>query len=427
MAAGCAVTACGKRAPREADPMPEQAATADGGVPVPADAPPPWPELEGLPRTVPERVVALPVKPDVPRFSVGGPAIAGDLAVVASSQFGFVAVDWRRGTIQWTKPAGLNVAPPLVLTGLPPGGAASDGGARDDDAGVVLVGDCFSPPAVAAGDRLLGCMRVVTVTGVDQAYMAILGPPAATEPFAAARGPQALWRDGARAIRWRRGEHAVAIDLISGRAVAAGTAPPPLAVAYGDKRWEIAQEDGRVVARVPTAPAAAPGPGRPGRPSRPGRVAWSTENRYTAVIGGVWLPEMAPMLRIANLGSRGDSPVVRIIDIDATGSLRGAVARPMPGIALLGFSTSSVGDAALAIRLDTSLRRDFIAGYAANAMVMWVHPLPEVMRLDPIGVAVAPEAVVVFHDGDTLTILPELSAPPTAPGAARAASKNPTP
>jgi hypothetical protein len=99
----------------------------------------------------------------------------------------------------------------------------------------------------------------------------------------------------------------------------------------------------------------------------------------------------------------------------------------MPGIALLGFDTSSVGDAALAIRLDTSLRRDFIAGYAANAMVMWVHPLPEVARLDPIGVAVAPEAVVVFHDGDTLTILPELSAPPTAPGAVRAPSQNPTP
>ena len=36
---------------------------------------------------------------------------------------------------------------------------------------------------------------------------------------------------------------------------------------------------------------------------------------------------------------------------------------------------------------------------------------------DPVGVAIAPDAVVVFHDGDTLTILPELSAPPTAPGA----------
>jgi hypothetical protein len=56
-----------------------------------------------------------------------------------------------------------------------------------------------------------------------------------------------------------------------------------------------------------------------------------------------------------------------------------------------------------------------------------VYALPEQPRADPIGVAVAPDAVIVFHDGDTLTILPELSAPPTAPGAARAPSQNPTP
>jgi hypothetical protein len=82
---------------------------------------------------------------------------------------------------------------------------------------------------------------------------------------------------------------------------------------------------------------------------------------------------------------------------------------------------------AIAIRLDASLRRDFIAGYAVNAMVMWIYPLPEQPRLDPVGVAVTPDAVVAFHDGDTLTILPELSAPPTAPGAGRAPSRNPTP
>ena len=58
-----------------------------------------------------------------------------------------------------------------------------------------------------------------------------------------------------------------------------------------------------------------------------------------------------------------------------------------------------------------SLERDFIVGYAANALLMWVYPLPVVPRPDAVGVAVAPDAVVVFHDGDTLTILPELSAP----------------
>ena len=39
----------------------------------------------------------------------------------------------------------------------------------------------------------------------------------------------------------------------------------------------------------------------------------------------------------------------------------------------------------------------------------------------------APEAVVVFHDGDLVTVLPPLSAPPTAPGAARAPLENTTP
>jgi hypothetical protein len=99
----------------------------------------------------------------------------------------------------------------------------------------------------------------------------------------------------------------------------------------------------------------------------------------------------------------------------------------MPGIALLGWGASAVGDVAIAVRLDRSLRRDFIAGYAVNAMVRWVYPLPEQPRPDPVGVAVASDAVIVFHDGDTVTILPELSAPPTAPGAAKAASRNPTP
>jgi hypothetical protein len=32
---------------------------------------------------------------------------------------------------------------------------------------------------------------------------------------------------------------------------------------------------------------------------------------------------------------------------------------------------------ACAVRLDRSLRRDFIAGYAVSAAVMWVYPLPE--------------------------------------------------
>jgi hypothetical protein len=99
----------------------------------------------------------------------------------------------------------------------------------------------------------------------------------------------------------------------------------------------------------------------------------------------------------------------------------------VPGIGLVGHAIDSVGDVALAVRLDTSLEREYIAGYAANALLVWVYPLPQMKRADPIGAAVAPDAVVVFHDGDTITVLPELSAPPTAPGAVKAPLENATP
>ena len=67
-----------------------------------------------FPTVDPVRVIALPARPDVPRFDVGGPVIAGDVAVVSSSQLGFAAIDWRRGALVWTRPAGLHVAPPIA-------------------------------------------------------------------------------------------------------------------------------------------------------------------------------------------------------------------------------------------------------------------------------------------------------------------------
>ena len=58
---------------------------------------------------------------------------------------------------------------------------------------------------------------------------------------------------------------------------------------------------------------------------------------------------------------------------------------------------------------------------------MWVYALPREPRVDPIGVAIAADAVLVFDRGDRLTVLPEVSAPPTAPGAARPPSDFATP
>ena len=343
-----------------------------------------WPELDGFPITEALRVIPVAAKIDVPRFEVAGPLLIGDVAVVASSQIGFAAIDWRRGTTLWTKASGEHVAPPVV-----------------HDGSIILISSCLNPPDIPDGEVLAGCMRVVTETGVDQAYMAIHGKRLAG--FMAAAGEQAVW-PGAGTVRWRRGDAAIEIDLLTGVARPAAATPPPLVVTLGAQRWSIAHVDGRIVAS--------------------GAKPWRTEHPYTAIVGVVNLADHTPMLRIANLGEYARAPEVNVIDIDATGSLRASVARPSPGISLLGFAASPDGDTALAVRLDTSLRRDYVAGYAASAHLEWVYPLPEMPRADPVGVAVASDAVVVFHDGDTLTVLPELSMPPTAPGAAR---QNPTP
>ena len=296
-----------------------------------------WPELARFPRAEAVHVVALPVRASTPRFDVGGPAIAGEIAIVASSQFGFVAVDVRRGQLAWEKPAGLHVAPPLAR-------------ARD----VVLIGDCVTPPDVPAGERLLGCLRVVTPAGADLGHVAIHGRGAELAAFADAAGPQQVWASGDRTVSWQRGDAAVAIDTVTGAAAPAPAARPPVG-------WQVTRDaDGTIVARDH------------------GKPAWRS-------------------------------------------------AHALPGIGLVGQAIDAAGDVAVAVELDTSLARDCIAGYAAGARLAWVYPLPRVPRTDPVGLAIAPDAVVAFHDGDTLTILPEVSAPPTARRAPAAASENATP
>jgi hypothetical protein len=387
------VTACkSKRDAHKGEALPVVVASGDAMPADAAAAAQSWPELETYPHIQPRHVVTVPSRRDVPRFEVGGPAIVGDVAAVASSQFGFAGVDWRRGLVTWVKPAGAHVAPPLA-TGT----------------GFVLIGECITPPSVRDTETLLGCMRIVTAAGADEAYVAIHAKTSTVATFASAAGMQDVWPDGDHAVRWRRGEAAVSIDLVSGVASPAPITPPPIVVAYKEHRWEIRQVEGRLIA------------------SEQGHEAWSTKREYTAILGAVYLPDQSPMIRVANVGAFAGQPEMNLLDIDATGSLHGQAAFPVPGIGLLGFGASSIGDVAIAVRIDRSIERDFIAGYAANSLLMWVYPLPVVPRPDPVGVALASDAVVVFHDGDTVTILPELSAPPTAPGAARVPSQNPTP
>jgi len=178
---------------------------------------------------------------------------------------------------------------------------------------------------------------------------------------------------------------------------------------YRKRAWDITRTAERIIAR------------------ERGKLAWQTRNAYTALIGAVYLAELAPMVRVANIGVFGGLAELNLLDIDATGSMHGQAAFPVPALSMLGSAIDAVGNTAIAVRMDASLRHDFVVGYAAHALMVYVYPLPEVPRADPVGVAVAPDAVLVFHDGDTFTVLPELSAPPTAPGTPRAPSQNPTP
>ena len=238
-------------------------------------------------------MIALPVRPDVPRFDVGGPTIAaGDVAIVSSSQLGFAAVDWRRGALVWTRPAGLHVAPPVV-----------------GPLGVILISDCTAPVEVA--DTLLGCIRVVSASGIDQGYAAIHGERVAA--FAASPGTQDVWLVGDRTVRWRRGDQAVAVDLITGVATPAPTAAPPIRVAYRTHTWDISRTEQAIVAR------------------ERGKVAWQTRRPYTALLGAVYLADLAPMVRVASIGVFGGWAEMNLLDIDATGSLHGQAAFPVPG------------------------------------------------------------------------------------------------
>lgn len=342
-----------------------------------------WPGFEKLPITAPLRQVTLPSRPDQPRFDVVGPVVLGDVAVVGSSQLGFAGVDWKRGALVWTKPAGARLAPPAV------------GG---DD--IYLIADCTTAPEVPPNELLLGCMRTVTEGGADTAHVAIHGKASAVEEHSHAVGDQRVYVEGEH-VRWVRGDRAVAIDLTTGVATAASADAPRLLATYRGKTYDAAAIH---------------------------------EHDGARLLGLVHLPGQVPMARFAAVSGRSGAPEIRLLDASVLNNGLGQAAwDAVPGIAVLAHATSPVGDVALAARLDKTLRHDYIVGFSANALLRWVYPLPELTRTEPIGIALgldderAPVAVVVFHDGDVVSILPELSSPPTAPGAVRGPSENATP
>lgn len=293
-----------------------------------ATASPSWPALAGYPLVEAVRTFGVPAKHTVPRQSVAGPILDGELAIVASSQFGFLAVDWRTERVVWSKPSGPRVAPPLGW------------GSR-----FALIGDCLAPPPVPDGERLLGCLRVVTRSGADVTYIAIRGSATALGDFDAEVGARSLVAHD-DALRWVRGDQAVTIDTATGIARLAQPPPPPA-------------------------------------------------DDTTTLLGHA---------RSVRAQMAGEQPQL-VLEVEGASS----AARPLPGIQVYGHATSSAGEVALAIRLDSSLQRDYVAAFDASLQLAWVHPLPEIPRADRIGVAIADDAVVVFHDGDTFTILPAVS------------------
>ena len=200
------------------------------------------------------------------------------------------------------------------------------------------------------------------------------------------------------------------IDVVSGVAKPASAAPPPVIVSYKDHRWEVAQVEGRVIARA-------------GK-----RLAWQHEasvhgDDRRGVPAGAVADDPRREPRCVRRRARARPARHRCDGLDERSG-----AFPVPGIGLLGFGTSSIGDVALAVRLDTSLAARLHRGLRRERAADVGVPATADARARTRSASRSPrEAVVVFHDGETVTVLPELSAPPTAPGAARAPSENPTP
>lgn len=385
-ALGLALCGCGKRrsTARDAGPTADGRDARDGGDKADAageaGATEVFAELAELPRVVAVRTVELPVRIDVPRFEVHGPVVSGEVAIVASSQLGFAGLDWRRGKLLWSKAAGTHVAPPLVL------------GSGD----VVLLGDCASAPDTE--QPVAGCLRIVTSAGVDRSYGAVIGEAKLIGQLRAP-GEQRLWQLDEDRVGWRRGAATAVIDLATGRVTAGAPPEPGLIVRYRSAELAIGLDEGELT----------------GRSLDGKRTVWTAPGRFAALLGMVpGQAYEAPMLRVVRasavrgVGGAPSGAYFDVLDLDAMSAAGGQAAFPAPGILLLGTGSGPGAAAALAVRLDRSLRRDYVVAYSRTARIAWAHPLPVLMRTDPVGLAVTDDAVLVFHDGDTLTVLPPI-------------------
>lgn len=351
-----------------------------------------WDAIAALPRVEPRVVIELP-SPAGPLASIVGPVVVGDLAVVGTSALGFVAIDWRAGQVAWRRGAGAHLAPPMLHEG-----------------GVLLVGDCERAPVVGGDKIVVGCWRAVSIHGVDLGAGVIAGARGTLAAFAAARGGDRLEVRDAGRVAWARADAAIEIDLQADAVKPIEATREVVIARHKDREWRIAIEDEALIARDPA-----------------GKEMWRVGSRFAAVLGVIpGQGHEVPMVRVASLEGRAGKGLVDVLDIDATGSKRGQAGTPVPGIAVLGHAFVR-GDTALAVRLDTSLAHDYVTAHEGRGALVWVWPLPERPRADPVGLAITDDAVIVFHDGDRLAVLPRVSHTATIPGPGWDASKNATP
>jgi hypothetical protein len=424
--------ACGKKhAPEQEQPAAEDARAAgtprDAGVPVDGSAPvdaaaaaaadPGWPELADLPPAEPWRIVDLPVSaPDAAPTSAGGPLVIDQIAVVATARAGFVAIDLTTANVLWSRRAGARVAPPVE---------------RGDRA--VLVGDCppGPPPAVAKGEVALGCFDIVDPVHVaDERAGIVHGPAKTLAAFDRASGAERTTTTGDGALLWRRGDRAIRVDLTSGVATPASPADVSdhVDLTYDGAHWTYTLEGDTLTGAAD------------------GKPKWTTTTSNAVLIGAFNdTPPRIPLVRLAGRGRARNEPAapgkrhgpgtahepqrptrLLLLDMAGTDGTLGQVSHSFPGAAAEASAFGAGGATIVAIRLDDSAMRHYVAAFDGNGLPMWAWPVPEpaAPRAVPPQVALTMDQWVVVLFDDRVAFLPLVSQAPTPEPAP---SRNPTP
>jgi hypothetical protein len=367
----------------------DRAAAIDAATLVTAPAPPgdgaaDWPELAAFARAHPRWQLRLDVDPVTPAFDVHGPIAVGDVAVVAGSAIGVVGVDVVRGQRRFHRPRTGRIAPPVAV-----------GNDR-----ILVVGDCARPVDVATEQALVGCYEVldaateavhgagtVIAARADAARIGV-GPTR----LAVADGVVWLARD-AGAVRWTLGDppRGEALAAAAPRRDRPASAPEPWAsVGDGDARVDVWSVDDVLELRHHDPSVLSSRSAIASFATAPGSLHPVGEDE----VRGFHLPPTVAAIQPAVVHARSVS--------------WRAVGTPVPGIQLLA-AAHGPGGFAVAVRLDASLGRDYVAAYAADGAVAWVYPLPPPAppgRGLPVGLVWTDGAIVVFFDGAVVAGLP---------------------